>query len=484
MASVRTSLAISFAEKYSTLVIQFGSSLVVARLLTPDAFGVFAIAYAIVGFAHVIREMGVNAYLVQKRELAPRHIRAALAATCLVAWTLGLVLLAALPWIDALYGAAVRGTTLILLLNFLIMPVSSTIFAVLQREMRFGALLRINLSGILVNSGCAIVLSAEGWGAMGLAWASVAGQFMMVVVAAWHHPRAEHFRPSFSGTGEVFRFGSVVMLSSLLQQLSTNVANLITARFVSLGAMGLFDRAVSTTGLFSRLIMDAVQPLVLPVLADIRRGGRQLEPICLQALGYLAVVTWPLFMFIALHADAMLAVLFGRQWVEAAPLLRLVAFGGLFWIVQPIASPLLISLDRVRLTLEAQAINQAVAVLGVFLAATQGIEAVAAAGIAISAFHAAVWLRYLRRAIHMPLREVSTAAGAAATVTLIAMALPMALALIGGDLHPIPRLLLSGAGCAAGWCLGVLLTRHPISRELTLGLSRVRLTAARRAAWR
>ena len=97
MTSVRRSLALSFLEKYASLVIQLGSGLVIARLITPEAFGTFAIAYAIVGFAHVIREMGVSSYLIQLPELEPHHIRAALFATGVVAWSLGLVLFAGQP---------------------------------------------------------------------------------------------------------------------------------------------------------------------------------------------------------------------------------------------------------------------------------------------------------------------------------------------------------------------------------------------------
>ena len=159
----RRSLALSFLEKYASLVIQLGSGLVIARLITPEAFGTFAIAYAIVGFAHVIREMGVSSYLIQLPELEPHHIRAALFATGVVAWSLGLVLFAASPLVARFYGEEVRQTTLILLVSFAIMPLSSTIMATLQREMDFGALLRINLAGTVVGAGVGI--------SVGRAWA-------------------------------------------------------------------------------------------------------------------------------------------------------------------------------------------------------------------------------------------------------------------------------------------------------------------------
>ena len=100
----------------------------------------------------------------------------------------------------------------------------------------------------------------------------------------------------------MFRFGSAVMLSSLLQQFSTNIASLITARFVDLDAMGLFSRGQSVTGLFGRLIMDGVRTAPPPGAGDAapERPGRR--PHRLAILDYLAVVTWPFFLFLALYA--------------------------------------------------------------------------------------------------------------------------------------------------------------------------------------
>jgi O-antigen/teichoic acid export membrane protein len=466
VAGIRRSLAFSFLEKYSSTVVQFGTSLIVARLITPEAFGVFAIAYAIVGFAHVIREMGVNSYLVQLPELAPRQVRAGLFATGVVAWSLGFTLLLLCPLIEHLYGAEVRRATTVLLLIFFVMPVSSTIVAILHREMNFVVLLRINLAGTLANSIVAIVLAAHGYGYLGLAWASVAGQVVSILAAAWHRPRLEHFLPSARGAGQVFRFGSMVMLSSLLHQFSTNIASLITARFISVEAFGLLSRGQSVTGMVARLAMDGAQPLLLPVLASLRRNGQDVTPALWQSLGYLAVVIWPLFLFVALYAQPIVIVLFGEQWVAAVDLLRLMCIGGIFWIVQPLAVPLLTAFGKVKLTLHAQVINQAVAVLGVLLAAVHGVHAVAAAAIAISAIHALTWTLYLRAVVSYRLEDLRRCVTPALLATGIALLAPaIALSTFTG-LAPGSELLLGLCCFGGGWIVGVAVTRHPIWSEI------------------
>jgi O-antigen/teichoic acid export membrane protein len=142
------------------------------------------------------------------------------------------------------------------------------------------------------------------------------------------------------------------------------------------------------------------------------------------------------------------------------------AIGGLFWLPGCVVPPLLTAVGRVRLTLRAQAINQAVAVAGVFLAAMHGIEAVAAAAIAISAIHAFTWTLHLRTVV--PFRPTDIRAWGASTVgvTGISLLLPVLAALTVANLSPALTLLVGLSGLGAGWLAGVAVIRHPISVEI------------------
>nr|WP_255568766.1 oligosaccharide flippase family protein [Neoroseomonas alba] len=442
--------------------------MIVARLIAPDAFGAFAIAFSIVGFATALRDMGINNYLIQHPDPKPADLRASLFVTCSMAWGLGLLMLALSPLIGDWYGAEVRNLVYVMLLSFVLVPFGSTAFAMLQRELDFAALLRINLAGTVTNAGLSILLAGMGWDAMALATASVAGQLVTVLFAIAQRPRIDYVSFSIAGVGRVFRFGALVALSALLQQFSTNIAMLITGRFVSLQDIGLLARAQSVTGLFSRLIMDAVQPLMLPVLSAMRRDGIDLAAPLARGLSYLSVVSWPFFLFVALHAEGIIVVLFGARWVDAAILLRIMSFSGLFWIVQPIANPLLIAAGRVAVTARVQAINQVLALAGVLLAAPLGIVAVAMAGIVISALHGAVWLFHTQRAVRLTSAGFRDAFGRSALVAVLAIALPAMAAEFLPRPGPLAALILDGALLAGAWLGAVFALRHPIAAEVSM----------------
>lgn len=465
LSDIRKPLFFSVSEKYSSLFIQFGVSIIIARLITPAQFGVFAVAYAIVGFAQIIREMGITSYIIQKNDLTDADVRASLFVTIAVAWVLALLLFMCSPLIVAMYGTEVQASVYIILINFLTMPLSSTIFAVLQREMRFDLLLRVNLVGSIANGGCAILLAATGWGAMSLAWGCVAGQLASALVAGLCRPRLQHFWPSYAGARSVFCFGSVVMAGTLLQQVSTNIASLITARFVPLEDMGLLSRCQSVSGLFGRLIMDCIQPLMLPLFAEIKRSGNNAAPVFEITIGYISVLTWPFFAFLVVCADPIILVMFGEQWHRSAYLLQLVSVGGLFWIVQPVANSLLIALGHVKVIVRIQIVNQLVALVGVIAASLHGIEAVAMAAIPISAIHGFLWLYSAHRAVQLRLGGIAREVWSSAFVTVFSVGLPLIAIVFGSGMAQFEKLILAISGGGIGWLVGIFLCRHPISRE-------------------
>jgi len=464
--TVRRSLFFSFSDKYVVFIIQLLASMIVARLITPEQFGVFAIAFSIVGFTQPIRDMGTNSYIIHKTSLVGSDVQACLFIGFVVAITLSVLLLSGSGIVERLYGRDVLCAVFILIFNLFLMPISSTIFAVLQREMRFDLLLRVNIAGAIANAGCAISLAASGWGAMSLAWACVAGQLASAMAAAWCRPHREHFLPSYVGAKEVFRFGSVVMLGTLLSQISTNIANLITARFVTLEAMGLLSRSQSVSGLFGKLIMDGIQPLLLPLFANIKRENIALRPSVERLFSYVSVVSWPFLGFLAMSAKPIILFMFGEQWHGAAYLLIPISIGGMFWVFACILQPVLLALGRPDVTLRIQTINQAIAIVGVVLAAAHGIEAVAIAAIPISAIHGYTWWYCSARIVHIHAGAVFREAFLSGAVTVLSLAPPLLINVFSRDSGLLLQLAFCAATAMAGWIAAVFLCRHPISIEI------------------
>ena len=94
MASIRKSLALSLAEKYTGILIAIAGTVILSRLLSPAQIGIYSVAAAFIGLAHIVRDFGIGSYLVQERDLTADRIRTAVSVTMLTAWSIAAVLAA------------------------------------------------------------------------------------------------------------------------------------------------------------------------------------------------------------------------------------------------------------------------------------------------------------------------------------------------------------------------------------------------------
>ena len=83
MNAIKSSLLMSFAEKYTVLVIGMAGGMIIARLLTPGQIGIFSIGAVVVGITQMVRDFGVGQYLIQEKELNAERLRAAYTLTML-----------------------------------------------------------------------------------------------------------------------------------------------------------------------------------------------------------------------------------------------------------------------------------------------------------------------------------------------------------------------------------------------------------------
>src|SRR5574343_1222896 len=103
MANVKKAVFLSVGEKAIVFVIQFVSSVVLARLLSPEEIGIFSIGSLILAMSHELRDMGINSYLIQERDLNPKRLQTAATIAVIMSWTLGLLTWVASGPVSAFY---------------------------------------------------------------------------------------------------------------------------------------------------------------------------------------------------------------------------------------------------------------------------------------------------------------------------------------------------------------------------------------------
>lgn len=471
MNRLHRSLIFSFIERYSVMALNIATIAIVARLLTPTEVGIFMVGSGVIMMIEAFRDFGVSVYLIQMKEITAEATRTAFTLTLIFSAAFaGCLALASGP-VASFYGEPGLSAVLqVSALSFLLAPFSAPILALLRRDMRFGAVSIINISGTAANFVSFCVFALLGLGFMSLAWSSLVASLMIATLAISLRPQAGMFRPALSDWRKILKFGGFASATQLLNAFYQSLPQLILGRILTFDAVGLFNRATTVCQLPERFIISALQPVVLPALAEEVRAGRGLKAPYLRAIGLMTAMQWPFLLCLALLADPFVELLLGPQWAASAPLVRMLALASLVMFPAFLTYPVLVAVGQVKDTLLASLISLPPSILLVFITANIGIEAVAASTFVTAPFQIYVALRFVRRHVAFTWGEMAASTAKSAVVTLCTAVAPAAAIALAGfrfDL-PVAAMFIAGAGAAIGWLVGLSITRHPLLDQVRL----------------
>lgn len=475
MNSMRSSVLISFAQKYLALALSIASSVIIARLLTPADIGIFSIAAGLVAMAHMLRDFGVGQYLVQEKELTEDRIRAAFGLTLGIAWLLALSLALASVPVASFYGQpALRDVILVLAANFVLIPLGSTVISYLNREMAFGRLFVIQSASALVHAVTSVALAVWGLRHMSLAWAAFANVLTTVILANCFRPNGWPWLPGLRGHRRVLAFSTQASFGTILQQVGDSAPSLVVGRSLGVEAVGLLGRASGTVGMFDMLVTSAVLPVTLPHFAITVRQGHPVKAAYLRLLAIVTGLAWPFFAFLALMAYPVTRLLYGDQWDAAVPITRILCLGAALQAGSAFLGQALLAVGAVRARMVFQAIRVPLIILFLLVLSRAGLLAAAAALSAASVVSFAVSVGYLRRRVDVSLVDLAAATSKSLLVAGLTSAAPLLVVLLsdmGADDLWSP-LLMASAGGSIAWAAGILALNHPLVEELRLTWAR------------
>ena len=473
MTSVRMSLLISLAEKYSVTVINIGSTLIIARLLSPEEIGVYSVGLAFVAIAHTLRDFGIGNYLIQEKELTENRIRTAAGITMLLAWTLALMLALGSGWIAALYDKPeMRSVMLILSLSFVIIPFSSPTLALLRRNMSFKALYQIRIISAIVHSTVAVVLAWQGYSFASLAWASLAGVSTTAVIAAFHRPGQRIIWPNFVEWRRVSSFGSKASAEAFVTEISMNAVDMIAGRMLGFTAVGIFSRAQGLISMFAREFTSAVIQVALPAFASGHRAGLDLREPYLRAVSTLTLFAWPFYAFLALMAYPIIRIMFGDQWDAAVPLARILAMGGIVFALWALSGQILLGMGKIDELLKARIVALVIRVSTILWGASYSITHVAYSQVIYYALAYFVFHHFMKPFVNVSHGAMFAATWKSLMVTVTSSIVPAVVLIY---LEPGPEnlwtpLIIAGFGMGVGWLGGIYLFKHSFGDEIANAL--------------
>ena len=312
---------VTAAAQAAKFVLNLGSAVVLARLLSPSEFGLVAMVLAVTSLLGLFKEAGLSTATVQRESITQQQVSNLFWINVGLGSLLSLVsvgLAAPVAWFYR--DERLIGIMLALSITFVLTGSTVQHTALLTRQMRFQAIAAIELTSVLLGFvlGCVMALAGYGY------WALVAMQLstpITMLAMTWWMSGWKPSGPSRnSGVAPMLKFGAHLTASNFMARIARNSDAVLIGRFFGAESLGLYSRA---SALLTRPIEQLSAPLdtvLIPALSRLQSDPERYRRTFLRASDTLALITFPLTgLFLAL-SEPLVLVLLGPKWRAAIPL--------------------------------------------------------------------------------------------------------------------------------------------------------------------
>jgi O-antigen/teichoic acid export membrane protein len=325
----------SFSDSMSTQLSQFIAGLILARILSPEEFGLVGMITVFVSISQSLSDGGFGDALIRKKDAGEADY-----STTFYFNLIASALIFALLWFTAPAVAGFYGRPeLVDIERVLGITILINAFGIVQRtqltkNVNFRMHMRVNLAASVVSGVAAIVMALTGFGVWSLVWRSI----IRSVISAgmlWYTnrwiPLAGFSRESFRS---LFSFGSRLLLSNLIDTIYNNVFLLIIGKFYSASQLGFFTRADQFSRLISKNLTGTVQRVSYPVLSQVQDEDDRLKEGYRKIIMATMFVTFTLMLGMAAFSESMIVTLIGKKWLPAVEFLQLLCLAAMLYPLQ------------------------------------------------------------------------------------------------------------------------------------------------------
>lgn len=446
------------------------STLVLARLLLPSAYGLFGMAMVLVAVANSFRDLGTSSALIQRKEFSRDLASSLFWINGLFGLTGALLLSAIAPLAAGLYREpSVTAVLAALSISFFVANLSVVHQATMTRAMAFRQISLIQLIASFVSALVGIGLALSGAGVWSLVVAliseSTVATVMFWMVASW--------RPTWhvviSDLRQVTSYSMNLTGSTILLSLIRNVDKALIGRYLGTIALGYYSLAYGLMMYPLYNIVWALTRVLFPAFSRIQDDNQRFGQAYLRTVAVLSTLCFPLTLGMLVTSDLLVLTCFGAAWLPMVPVLMVLAPLGMLQSASTTTGMVFASKGRTDWLFRLVLAEAALSFIGYAVGLRWGITGVAASyGIVHSLWSFPLFISAARM-INLPVREVYQALWPALRDSLLmcAAVLLVRLALVSAGVSA-PWLLLGGMACVgvAVYVALLLRARPPFLRDV------------------
>lgn len=318
-------------ERWATQCVDFVFTVLIARLLLPDDYGIIAMLNIFLAISRTLIDSGFEAALIRKTDRTDTDFSTVFYFNVAASFLCYVILWVLSPHIAEFYNAPLlEQITKIVSLNLVISAFAGIHSAKLVIAIDFKTKTNVSLVHAIISGTVGLVMAYMGYGIWALIVQSVTAAIVRTI-ALWI---AVRWKPSlvfsWQSFKEMFSFGSKLLTAGLLNTFYNNIYSLAIGKFYSPASLGVYSKANTLANLPSTNVMGVIQNVLYPVLSSIQDDKQKLVDIHRRFLRMSCFIVFPMAVGLASVADPLIHLLLTDKWEGCIPLLQIICFSAIW----------------------------------------------------------------------------------------------------------------------------------------------------------
>jgi teichuronic acid exporter len=323
----------SAIDRVAAQAIQFGISILLARILLPEDFAAIAIVLVFINILQTINESGFGVALIQNQQRDETDLATVYYFNIAMGLGLYLLLFLTAPLISVFFNQ-----DLTLLLRLIGINLIATSFIVVHRTLLviridFKTQAKATTIGVLFSGIAGLTAAWMGLGVYALVIQSVLNNIITSFLL-WFYTR---WRPVNAFSNQrfriIFNFAYKLVLARLINTVFENVYTVVIGKFFPLNQVGFYNRAVSFQYLSTNLVTQIVQRVSIPVLCEQQHDRQQMQQTHLRFMLVAAIVVFPVLFALFVLAEPLIVVVLTTKWLPVAYMLQILCPVGVLFVI-------------------------------------------------------------------------------------------------------------------------------------------------------
>lgn len=364
--SLISGVAYTASAKYLNVIINIVIGAILARLLSPEEFGIVAIVTVFVTFFNLMSDFGIGPAVIQNQTLNDNDTSSIFSFSILVGIVFAGLFYFAAPLIADFYNEeALYNVTRLLSLAVLFYSLQIVPAAVLKKNLRFKIIGLVTVMIQLATGSTSIYMAYKGYSYYSLVVKSVFDSLLTLLIFYSIVPLRMSLKVEKKSILKIINFSSYQFLFNFINYFSRNMDNLLIGKYFGTASLGYYDKSYRLMMLPVSNLTHVITPVLMPILSKIQEDKTRVYNSYLKVIKLLSSIGFPLSIFVYFSSEEIVNIVYGSQWQQSIPVFKLLAISIGIQMVLSSSGSIFQAIDRTKLMFVSGLLSSVTMVIGI-----------------------------------------------------------------------------------------------------------------------